>query len=161
MERGLGPLERNSTWLRRPPGRKKEENSIMIDYSKIVPFDTAYLSGFLADKYDVEAKAGEPRIKDRVSRSLDMLLQPSLAGFSTLIPTGSTVNVAHSKSRYVLMPVWMLTTRYKDKTYLFAMNGQSGKMTGSLPVSKGRSAAWFSAFTALGAIAFWLFFYLF
>ena len=57
MERGLGPLERNSTWLRRPPGRKKEENSIMIDYSKIVPFDTAYLSGFLADKYDVEAKA--------------------------------------------------------------------------------------------------------
>ena len=66
-----------------------------------------------------------------------------------------------SKSRYVLMPVWMLTTRYKDKTYLFAMNGQSGKMTGSLPVSKGRSAAWFSAFTALGAIAFWLFFYLF
>ena len=71
------------------------------------------------------------------------------------------MNVAHSKSRYVLMPVWMLTTRYKDKTYLFAMNGQSGKMTGSRPVSKGRRAAWFSAFTALGAIAFWLFFYLF
>lgn len=147
-------------------GSSKMENQYMesiepFDYSKIVPFDTAYLSGFLADKYDVEAKSGEPRIKDRVSQSLNMLLQPSLAGFSTLIPTGSTVNVAHSKSRYVLMPVWMLTTRYKDKTYLFAMNGQSGKMTGSLPVSKGRSAAWFSAFTALGAIAFWLFFYLF
>ena len=43
MERGLGPLERNSTWLRRPPGRKKEENSIMIDYSKIVPQRVATL----------------------------------------------------------------------------------------------------------------------
>ena len=74
--------------------------------------------------------------------------------------TGST-NLTRGKVHYALMPVWMLTTRYKDKTYLFAMNGQSGKLTGSLPVSKGRSAAWFSAFTALGAIAFWLFFYLF
>ena len=43
MEWGLGPLERNSTWLRRPPGRKKEENSIMIDYSKIVPQRVATL----------------------------------------------------------------------------------------------------------------------
>lgn len=43
MDRGLGPLERNSTWLRRPPGRKKEENSIMIDYSKIVPQRVATL----------------------------------------------------------------------------------------------------------------------
>ena len=43
MERGLGPLERNSTWLRRPPGRKKEENSTMIDYSKIVPQRVATL----------------------------------------------------------------------------------------------------------------------
>lgn len=40
---GPWPLSRNRTWLRRPPGRKKEENSIMIDYSKIVPQRVATL----------------------------------------------------------------------------------------------------------------------
>ena len=52
MERGLGPLERNSTWLRRPPGRKKEENSIMIDYSKIVIGVAPYTRGWCGVKND-------------------------------------------------------------------------------------------------------------
>ena len=45
---------------------------------------------------------------------------------------------------YALLPVWMLHTRWKEQDFLFAMNGQTGKLIGDLPVDKGRVAAWFA-----------------
>ena len=37
------------------------------------------------------------------------------------------------KVSYAMVPVWILTTRYNDKPYTFMMNGQTGKVVGSLP----------------------------
>lgn len=126
------------------------------DYSLVQPFDMAYLSGFLADKYDVESKQGEPRIRQRVERSLEDLIQPTLVGYATVLPTHKYVNVSQGKAHYVLMPVWLLNTRYRDKLYTFAMNGQTGKMTGTLPICPKRTAFWFAslaaAFTAVSAL---------
>lgn len=118
------------------------------DYGQIVDFDKAYLTGFFADKYDVPSEQGEDRIRQRVNNAMDDMVQNSLVGFTTVVPTSRKLNVKHGKAHYVLMPVWMLNTRYKDKLYTFAMNGQTGKMTGSLPISAGRTAAWFSGITA-------------
>lgn len=118
------------------------------DYSQIEPFSTAFLSGFLADKYDVEAAAGEQRIRQRVDRSMDELLQPSFLGYHSVVPTSKDLRVSQSKARYILLPVWLLNTRYKDKVYTFAMNGQSGKMTGSFPICPKRTAAWFAGIAA-------------
>ena len=47
-----------------------------------------------------------------------------------------------------MLPVWMLHTRYQDKTYVFAMNGQTGKMTGTFPICPKRTAAWFCGIAA-------------
>ncbi len=44
--------------------------------------------------------------------------------------------------KYALLPVWMLHTKWQNQDYLFAMNGQTGKLIGDLPVSKGKFAAW-------------------
>ena len=134
-------------------GSSKMDDSFMesiepYDYSRMQPFDTAYLSGFLADKYDVEAAAGEQRIRQRVDNSMNELLQPSFIGFHSVIPTSRQLKVDRSKAKYVLLPVWMLNTNYKGKTYTFAMNGQTGKMTGSFPVCPKRTAAWFAGIAA-------------
>ena len=48
------------------------------------------------------------------------------------------------KAHYALLPVWMLHTRWNDKDFLFAMNGQTGKLIGDLPVDPKRVAAWFA-----------------
>ena len=118
------------------------------DYSQLTEFDMAYLTGFLADKYDVESEKGEARIKERVDTAMNAQLQNSLSGYSTVLPENRQLTLKHSKARYVLMPVWMLSTRYKDKVYTFAMNGQTGKMTGSFPICPKRSAMWFFGLTA-------------
>ena len=146
-------------------GSSKMDDTFMesiepYDYSQVESFDTAYLSGFLADKYDVESRQGEERIRQRVDNSLEAQIQSSLIGYTTVVPTRKQLNVSHSRVRYVLMPVWLLNTRYRDKTYTFAMNGQTGKMTGTLPICPKRTALWFAgltaAFTALSTLVLML-----
>lgn len=134
-------------------GSSKMNDAIMesiepFDYGQLTDFDTAYLTGFLADKYDVEAKAGEDRIRTRVGTTMDSMVAESCMGYTTVIPTAKNLQIRHGKAKYVLLPVWTLSTRYKDKVYTFAMNGQTGKMTGTFPICPKRSAAWFAGIMA-------------
>ena len=139
-------------------GSSKTDDTVMesiepFDFSQIVDFETAYLSGYLADKYDVESSKGQGRIEQRVEDTLYDSLKNTFIGYSSVIPTGKQLQVSHGKAKYVLLPVWMLHTKYQDKTYLFAMNGQTGKMTGTFPICPKRSFGWFAgicgALTAL------------
>ena len=57
--------------------------------------------------------------------------------------------------KYVLAPVWILTTKYEGKPYTFMMNGQTGKMVGSLPVDKGKLTKYtFGTLAASFVVAF-------
>lgn len=134
-------------------GSKKLDDAIMesiepFDYSQMVDFDTAYLSGFFADKYDVEVESGHTRIKERAQETIYDTIRASCIGYSSIIPLSQNVHIDHGKAIYVLLPVWMLHTQYEGKTYVFAMNGQTGKMTGTLPICKKRSWSWFSGIAA-------------
>lgn len=134
-------------------GSEKMEDSFMesiepFDYSKLVDFDTAYMTGFLADKYDVPWERGENRIRQRVSSAMDSRIQASTIGYQAVIPASRQIQVKHSRARYALLPVWLLNTNYRGKVYTFAMNGQSGKMTGSFPICPKRTAAWFAGIFA-------------
>ena len=114
------------------------------DYSELVPFSTAYLPGFLADKYDMSSDQCKVRIEKRAANSATDLIRQDVTGYATCNTTGSRVNIRRKKVSYVLLPVWMLTTRWNGKNYMFAMNGQTGKLIGDLPVSMGRYWAWFA-----------------
>ncbi len=114
------------------------------DYSELVPFSTAYLPGFLADKYDMNADQCKVRIEKRAANSAADLVAQDITGYATCSPTGSKVNIRRKKVSYVLLPVWMLSTRWNGKNYMFAMNGQTGRLIGDLPVSMGRYWAWFA-----------------
>ena len=98
-----------------------------FDYKQLTSFDMAYLTGYLADKYDVPSENGEPRVRQRVDAAMDDRLQSTFAGYSSVVPTSRQLNIKHNKARYVFFPVWILNTKYKDKIYTFAMNGQTGK----------------------------------
>lgn len=129
-------------------GSSKMEDSFMesiepYQYEDILDFDMAYLSGYLADKYDVESSTGEERIRQRVETSMNDHLQSSFLSYTTVIPASRNIRIEHGKASYVLLPVWLLNTTYRGKTYTFAMNGQTGKMTGTFPICPKRSAAWF------------------
>ena len=127
-----------------------------FDFSQLVDFKTAYLSGYLADKYDVQAENGEDRIRQRVESTFHKLLDDTCVGYASFSFASRNLNIHHSNAKYVLLPVWLLNVNYEGKLYTFAMNGQSGKMTGNLPVCKKTRNLWFAAIaggvTAVAAI---------
>ena len=118
------------------------------DYREIEDFATPYLSGFLAEKYDVTAEQAAPRADQRVKTSTLDAISSTVNGYATVTKRRSALKMENGKAHYALMPVWMLSTQYEGKNYMFAMNGQTGRFIGRLPVSKSRSWLWRLGITA-------------
>ena len=110
-----------------------------FDYSDMVPFTQAYMTGYLADKYDVDAEASVPRADKRVEQSAIGVLQDTVEGYDSVDCKTSSVCKEDGAVVYAMAPVWILTTRYQDQPYTFMMNGQTGKTVGSLPIDKKKS----------------------
>lgn len=124
-------------------GSKKMADDFMdaiepFDYTELCPFTTAYLTGFLADKYDVPAEECLGRVNERVEKSISEEVASTLGAFSNISLVDDKVTRTGGDIKYVLAPVWILTTRYKEKPYTFMMNGQTGKFIGRLPIDKDR-----------------------
>lgn len=118
------------------------------DLSEAVDFQTAYLAGYLADKYDISAEDSIPRVNDRIKNSTEHTLKSTAPGYDTLVTEHCTVHLHDTKTSYALYPVWILNTRYKDQLYTFAMNGQTGKFVGNLPVNWTAFWLWLVGLTA-------------
>ena len=115
------------------------------NYDDLKPFSTAYLPGFLADKFDVSADKSRERADVRCLGSLKKALQGTVTGYATCFPRGEHADIQRGKVHYALLPVWLLNTKWQGKDFLFAMNGQTGKLVGDLPVDKGRFWGMFAA----------------
>ena len=107
------------------------------DYSAAVDFKTAYLAGYMADKYDVTAEDSKDRATNRIRNSVMNYLRNSVAGYNTLEPQQDNFQLYNSSASYALLPVWILNTTWNGEKYTFAMNGQTGKFVGNLPMDKG------------------------
>ena len=119
-----------------------------FDFSEAVDFQTAYLSGFFADKYDVTAEQSIERANQRIKKSTEDAFANTVSGYSSVIPENTSIQLANGKSKYALYPVWVLTTSWNGEQYIFAMNGQTGKFVGNLPVDKKKYWLFWSAFFA-------------
>lgn len=122
-----------------------------FDFSKAVDFQTAYLAGYLADKYDVDAEHSAERANKRIRESTEKAFAATVKGYATVTKEAGSIQLNNGKVKYALFPVWLLNTTWNGQKYLFAMNGQSGKMVGDLPLDKGAYRKWLFGLT--GAIA--------
>lgn len=124
-----------------------------FDLSEAVDFQTAYLAGYLADKYDVDAEHSVDRANERVRHSVEQIFESTVSGYNTVVPEGGSVNVKNGRARYVMCPVWLLSTTWNGENYIFAMNGQTGKFVGNLPLDKSKYAKTFALVAAATAAA--------
>lgn len=108
-----------------------------FDTSRAVPFRKAYLTGYLADRYDVSAGDSVNRANERVRNSTIQAFSGTTAGYGAVTSAGSNIRLFNGKAKYALLPVWILNTSWNGRNYQFAMNGQTGKFVGDLPTDKG------------------------
>ena len=136
-------------------GSTKMDDTLMesiepFDISDAVPFKTAYLPGYMADKYDVDAEASIGRANERIKRSTEDAFRSTVQGYDTVMPIESNINLRSGRARYALYPVWILNTDWNGQKFTFAINGQTGKIAGDLPMDKG--AFWKYLIGVTGAV---------
>lgn len=143
-------------------GSSKIDDALMesiepFNFNEAVDFQTAYLAGYLADKYDVGEEQSKERANSRIKRSTESAFAATVSGYNSLTPENSSVQLTKSKAKYALYPVWLLNTKWQEKTYTFAMNGQTGKFVGDLPVDKNAYYKYLFGLTGgIGAVVFLL-----
>lgn len=113
-----------------------------IDFKE---FSIAYLPGFFSEKYDKGKNEILPIIEGKIKSGTNDVLRSTINGYTTVDIVGSSSKFNKTSCEYALMPIWMLTYSVNNTNYIFAMNGQTGKVFGVLPVSKGKIAILFAS----------------
>lgn len=124
-----------------------------FDFSEAVDFQTAYLAGYMADKYDVDDKQSIARANERIKKSTEEAFAVQ-SHYTSVTAEASNISLRNGCSKYALYPVWILNTTWRGNKYTFAMNGQTGKLVGDLPLDKGALWKWrLALFGISGALA--------
>ena len=128
-------------------GSSKMDDTLMesiepYNIADAVDFRTAYLSGYLADKYDVDADASIQRANQRIKRSTEEAFADTVQGYTSVVPVSSSIALENGRARYALYPVWILNTQWNGQKFTFGINGQTGKIAGDLPMDKAAFKRW-------------------
>lgn len=110
------------------------EGILPFDLGNAAHFHTGYLSGFQAEVKDMEKESFESEIRSEVNQYAKSLLSDTVTAHANFTLDSFQAEVRNGTWRYVLLPVWVLTYRSGRELYYFAMNGQTGKVCGKLPV---------------------------
>lgn len=127
------------------------------NYDDLHSFSMSYLSGFMAEKYDVGAEEALARHEDTVKAECVNFMHKHLRKDYDSVAINQAMAERQSLGyKYAFLPVWFLTYKYKDKIYQYGINGQTGKVSGSIPIDNKKlnlRALLFSLFgAAFGAI---------
>lgn len=106
------------------------------DTDNVQPFNMGYLSGFLAEKRDIEVVSIQDGVRNDMRNKAEAVFKDSMS-YSNVRVRNNSFRALREDWRYVLLPVWTMTYQGGDgKRYYFSLNGQSGKVYGKLPVDR-------------------------
>ena len=108
-----------------------------FDFREAQVFSTAYLAGYLADKYDIGSEASVGIANSRIRTSTEQAFKSTVGNYNALTAESTHIRLENGRAKYALYPVWILNTTYEGERYIFALNGQTGKTVGDLPMAKG------------------------
>ena len=107
-----------------------------FDYKDLKDFDTMYMAGYMADSYDVDMETNRKRAEERMKETAVAQITSTVLGYTSVVPVRADVRPVDGAAAYAFLPVWLLCTTWNGKNYLFAVNGQTGKIAGDMPTDK-------------------------
>ena len=124
-----------------------------FDYDALRPFSVAYMPGYIANRYDEDCETCKARAERRMEESTISALRETVVDeYDDATVESKQLDYTWEDSDYALFPVWMLSTSWNGKSYLFAMNGQTGRLVGELPCSKPKLAIASVLFFVIGFV---------
>lgn len=122
-------------------GLKEIDDSLMMgiepyNYNELSNFSMKYMTGFMAKKYDVDAKEASAVANERVKEYMSSRLSKTVTGYSSFTQNSNKVTITNMEYSYAMLPIYLLINEYKDKKYEFIINGQTGKIIGDAPIDR-------------------------
>lgn len=100
-----------------------------------IAFAPHTLSGAQANRADVDEQTCQERANARVRSTTDSTFRATVSGYASIVPQSSSINIVRGTTMPTLYPIWLITTKRAGKTYIFAINGQTGELTCNIPWS--------------------------
>lgn len=113
------------------------------DLSALQPYAPDYLAGFRAEGYTVSLEDGHVIAREKIDGVIAEDVRRDIGGDVQRVESIDTVLAAET-FKHVLLPIWMAAYKYRNKSYRFIVNAQTGKVQGERPWS-----AWKIAFAVL------------
>ena len=135
-------------------GSRKISDDLMkslepYDLNEPVDFHKSHLSGYLTERYDENDIDIVDRVNKCVKNNIHQALSQKIQGYTTIDLKSINIQTCNSKVKYVLLPVWLLSTTWEEKEYILVMNGQNGKIACELPELGGEYLKWVCILTAI------------
>ena len=108
------------------------------DYSKLKEFDDSDIKDFLLAKQNILEEEINKKSIDKAKIAFIEVLKKDLKNYNKILETCNSINFNNSKKTLILLPMWILNIKYKNKIYTFAMNGQTGKLFENFPLNKNK-----------------------
>jgi hypothetical protein len=99
----------------------------------LVPYQPEYVSGYRAEAYEIGLAGAYPMAKETIDANVVTAIRAEIGGDQQRLGRVET-GYSDLKFKHVLLPVWVSAYRYKDKTYRFLINGQTGEVAGESPI---------------------------
>lgn len=150
------------SFLKIPADASAKMNDELMDklepyhYDNLKDFNMPYLAGYIAEKYNYTDKDLFSRIKERAGEFVDSYIRATIKGYTTTTYNHKQIDINQRKAYYTLLPVWMVCYDYKQSEHIFAMNGQTGKIVGTPPLSIKKIMCWFAAISGVSFLILWL-----
>jgi hypothetical protein len=107
------------------------------DFSMLAKYDERYISGFRSETYQVSPQDGLERSKASMAPVIQRTIMQDIGGDEQRIDNSET-ELQEVMIKYVLLPIWISSYVYKNKSYQFAINGYTGQVSGKRPWSAGK-----------------------
>lgn len=115
--------------------KKLSEGVLPYDLDKLQDFRMPFLSGFQAQNRDIDFSELEDEVENQVRGYTEKLLRDTATGYTSISAAEISAEKKSGTWRCALLPAWILTYIDRNKkTYYYAMNGQTGKVCGILPL---------------------------
>lgn len=102
-----------------------------FNYDELVKFEYPYLAGMIAEKYDVsKEEIYKEQLKERIEYAMVEKLLSCGRGYNNPLIESKDIFINKEDYRYVLVPVWFVKLKYKNKNYIFCINDQTKKIAG-------------------------------
>ena len=107
-------------------------------YKQLIPFDSSYIKDYRVYNIDKSSEELISIAEVKAKKSFEYEMKKDIKEYKEIKIIDSKINLYNTRKISVLVPIFLLNINYKNKDYIYLINGENGKISGNIPINKKR-----------------------